>query len=100
MMDFLGGSIDNFRVAASALGGQPMESPGDAAFRFEALPRLPLACIFHRGEDAIPPSLNVLFDKSAPHYLSTEDLTIVGGIMSSFMKKGYQHGLQEDMRYE
>ena len=93
MLEFCGDSIDNFKGAACALGGRPMDSTGDAAFRFEALPRLPMACIFHCGEDAISPSLNILFDESAPHYLPTEDLTILGGIMNSLMKKGRQNGL-------
>lgn len=87
MAEFFDSNIDSFRGSASALGGQPMDSTGDAAFWFKALPRLPIACIFNIGEDEIPPSINVLFDESAPHYLPTEDLTILGGLMNSFLKK-------------
>jgi hypothetical protein len=87
MTEFFDSNIDSFRGSASALGGQPMDSTGDAAFWFKALPKLPIACIFNIGEDEIPPSINVLFDESAPHYLPTEDLTILGGLMNSFMKK-------------
>jgi hypothetical protein len=87
MAEFFDSNINSFRGAASALGGQPMNSTGDAAFWFKALPKLPIACIFNIGEDEIPPSINVLFDESAPHYLPTEDLTILGGLMNSFMKK-------------
>jgi len=87
MTEFFDSNIDSFRGSASALGGQPMDSTGDAAFWFKALPKLPIACIFNIGEDEIPPSINVLFDESAPHYLPTEDLTILSGLMNSFMKK-------------
>ena len=87
MADFFDGNIDSFRESASTLGGQPMDSTGDAAFWFKALPKLPVACIFNIGEDEFPPSINVLFDESAYHYLPTEDLTILGGLMNSFMKK-------------
>ena len=87
MLECFDSNIECFRVSANALGGQPMECAGDAAFRFKSLPRLPIACIFNIGEDEIPPSINVLFDESAPHYLPTEDLAILGGVMNSFMKK-------------
>ena len=87
MLEFFGSNIDGFCELASALGGQPMDSTSDAAFWFKALPKLPIACIFNIGEEEIPTSINVLFDESAPHYLPTEDLTILGGIMNSFMKK-------------
>lgn len=86
MLDLFDKDTDSFREAAFDLGGQSMDSKGDAAFRFNALPRLPVACIYSIGEDEIPPSINFLFDESAPHYLPTEDLTILGGIMISFMK--------------
>jgi hypothetical protein len=87
MLEFFDSNIDDFRESAIALGGQPMDRTGDAAFWFKALPKLPMACILNIGEDEIPPSINILFDESAPHYLPTEDLTILGGVMNSFMKK-------------
>jgi len=87
MLDLFDNDTDSFREAAGALGGQAIDHKGDAAFRFMALPRLPVACIFNTGEGEIPPSISVLFDESAPHYLPTEDLTVLGGVMSSFMKK-------------
>ena len=87
MAEFFDSNIGSFMESASALGGQPIDRKGDAAFWFKALPKLPIACIFNIGEDEIPPSINILFDESAPHYLPTEDLTILGGLMNSFMKK-------------
>lgn len=86
MLDFFSNDIEGFRAAAEALGGREADLKGDAAFLFTALPRVPVACIFNAGEEEIPSSINMLFDGSAYHYLSTEDLTILGGIMSSLMK--------------
>ncbi|MBI4298033.1 MAG: DUF3786 domain-containing protein [Chloroflexi bacterium] len=84
-----GKDIQGFRRAGLALGGIPMDRAGDAAFRFLALPRLPLACILYLGEEEIPASVNVLFDASAPEYLPTEDLSILGlHLATSLIKLG------------
>lgn len=86
LVELFGGDIDGFSESALALGGQSMERMGDASFRFTALPRVPIACSLSRGEDDIPPSINILFDETASHYLDTEDLTILGGLMNSYLK--------------
>ncbi len=90
MIERFGNSIDSFRQAALAIGGQPMEGKGDAAFRIKALPRVPIAAIFYCGEEGIPPSINILFDASAPHYLPTDDLVVLASFMGSF-SKGYKN---------
>jgi hypothetical protein len=90
MIERFGNNIDGFRQSALALGGQPMEGKGDAAFRFNALPRVPIASIFHCGEEGIPPSISILFDASAPHYLTTDDLVVLASFLGSFLK-GYKN---------
>lgn len=90
MAERFGNSIDSFRQAALAIGGQPMKGKGDAAFKFNALPRVPIATIFHCGEEGIPPSINVLFDASAPHYMTTDDLVVLASFLGSFLK-GYKN---------
>lgn len=79
--------IEGFRRAGEALGGRPMSRTGDASFRFLALPRLPLACILYLGDEEVAGSVNLLFDASAPHYLPTEDLSIVAGYLVGAMSK-------------
>lgn len=71
-------NLDAFRRAGEALGGTPMTRTGDAGFRFMALPRLPVGCVIYLGDEEVPGSAVILFDKSAPHYLATEDLSILG----------------------
>ncbi len=77
-----GHDIEGFRRAGLALGGHHMSRTGDAGFRFMVLPQLPMATILYLGDEEMPASAAVLFDASAPHYLPTEDLSIVGGHLS------------------
>lgn len=77
--------IESFRQAGLALGGTPMSRVGDAAFRFLAYPRLPMACVLYLGDDEVTGSVNVLFDASAPNYLPTEDLSYLGRYLSDAM---------------
>jgi hypothetical protein len=45
---------------------------GDAAIKVYALPRVPIVLAVWAGEEGLPPSSEILFDKSAPRYLSEE----------------------------
>ena len=80
-----GRDLDTFRRSALSLAGEPMTRTGDAAFRFSALPRVPMACILYLGDEEVEPSINVLFDASAPHYLPTEDLSYLGWSLAHFL---------------
>lgn len=77
--------IESFRRAGLALGGTPMSRLGDAAFRFLAFPRLPLACVLYLGDEEVAGSVNILFDAAAPDYLPTEDLSYLGRYLSDAM---------------
>lgn len=70
--------VEAFKRAGLALGGVPMSRTGDASFRFMALPRLPMGCVLYLGDEEVPGSAAVLFDKTAPDYLPTEDLSLIG----------------------
>ncbi len=70
-----------FAAASRACGGEPMRL-GDSSFWFRVLPRLSLAAVQWLGEEDLPGSVNILFDSSAGHYLPTEDLAVVGGMLS------------------
>jgi len=82
LVQTFGHDLEAFRRAGLALGGIPMSRTGDAAFRFLALPRIPMACILYLGDEEVAPSANILFDRAAPHYLPTEDLILLGGYLS------------------
>jgi Domain of unknown function (DUF3786) len=80
-------NVEGFKKAGLALGGIPITRTGDAAFKFIALPKIPMACIFYQGEEGIPSSVNILFDASASEYLPTEDLSLVGVYLVNAMRK-------------
>ncbi|MBM3132237.1 MAG: DUF3786 domain-containing protein [Chloroflexi bacterium] len=81
-----GNDLEGFKRAGTILGGEPITRTGDAGFRFLALPRIPMACILYLGDEEVQSSVNVLFDASAPAYLPTEDLSIVGTYLNSMQK--------------
>lgn len=72
--------LESFRQAAQRLGGEPLDL-GDAAFRFWALPRIPLAVVYWSGGDEFPSSAQVLFDASAGHYHHIEMLAHLGALI-------------------
>ena len=63
-----------------------MSRSGDAAFRFLALPKIPMGCILYLGDEEVPASINMLFDAAAPHYLPTEDLSYLGIYLSQALR--------------
>jgi hypothetical protein len=71
-----------FDKAARRLGAERLAF-GDAAFLFRALPRVWLAVILYLADEEFPPGANVLFDAAASHYLPTEDLAVLGGMLTS-----------------
>lgn len=81
-----GSNLERFVGAAKALGGYKL-SFGDVAFMFDALPRLPMAVIFYAGDDEFPSAVSVLYDSSAGHYLPTEDLAVLGGLLVGSLLK-------------
>ena len=74
------GAVESFRAIVRGLGGEAVEM-GDAAFRFWALPRIPLAVVYWSGGGEFPDSAQVLFDKSAGHYHHLEMLAHLGGML-------------------
>ena len=82
-----GDDVEAFSKASVALGGIPVTGIGDAAFKFIALPNIPMACIFYQGEEEIPSSVNILFDAAAENYLPTEDLSLVGTYLVGALRK-------------
>ncbi len=81
-----GSSVRSFEVAAHSISGERL-SFGDSSFAFRVLPRVWLAVVLHLADEEFPASANVLFDASASHYLPTEDLAVLGGILAGRLVK-------------
>ena len=86
LVQAFGQDLEGFKRAAEALGGVPMSRTGDAAFYFLAFPHLPMASLLYLGDEEVSPSVNILFDASAPHYLPTEDLSLLGSYLSQALR--------------
>ncbi len=76
----------SFEVAARMLCGERLRF-GDAAFCFRLLPRVWLAVVLYVADDEFPASANMLFDAAAEHYLATEDLAVLGGMLAGRLIK-------------
>jgi hypothetical protein len=61
-----------FASAAERLGGMRVAG-GDLAYRFWALPRVPLTFILWKGDEEFPAAVHVRFDASIPHHFHTLD---------------------------
>jgi hypothetical protein len=70
-----------FSKRAKFIGGK-IESFGDAAFRFQILPRLPLLVAGWQGDEDFPASYKILFDSSVSHYLPTDACAIAGSMLT------------------
>ncbi|MBI5564203.1 MAG: DUF3786 domain-containing protein [Chloroflexi bacterium] len=71
-------NLEAFQRAALKLNGESI-GLGDAAFVFRILPRLRLAVVMYAGDEDFPAQARVLFEATAPRYLSTDGLAILGG---------------------
>ena len=76
-----GNDVVRFRETAVALGGTAVTF-ADAAFRFQALPRVPVLVVCWQGDEDFPPSYKILFDAQTPHYLPTDACAILGSMLT------------------
>ena len=56
---------------------EAVDLPGDVAAAWYVLPRVPLLLVFNDRDEEFTASARVFFDASAPHYLPTEDLSVL-----------------------
>jgi hypothetical protein len=81
-----GCDVERFHRAARALGGEVL-SFGDASYLFRIFPKLWLAVVLYLADDEFGASASVLFDGAAAHYLPTEDLAVIGGVLAGRLIK-------------
>ncbi len=73
----LGSRADAFARAALELGGEKSQV-SETSFVVPALPRVPLMVVLWPGCEQVPGAGRILFKPSAPYYLHTEDLAVLG----------------------
>jgi len=74
-------NLEDFKAACGKAGGQPVVI-GDAAYRFQTLPRVDLLVVYHLGDEDFPSSCKILFDASAVHYLPIDGCAILGSMLT------------------
>jgi hypothetical protein len=76
-----GRSPQLFKEIGGELGGESADA-GDASIVLRVLPLIPLQYVLWAGDDEFPPTIQLLFDASVDHYLSLEDIVVLGQITS------------------
>jgi hypothetical protein len=74
-----GRSAKGFKEAGIQLRGETA-GVGDASFILKVFPLIPIQYILWEGDDEFPPAAQLLFDASVDHYLSLEDIVVLGQI--------------------
>lgn len=78
ILERYGNDVEGFKKAAERVGGEAMDL-ADAAYRFKALPKIPLHYLFWKGDEEFEPRLSVLFDRSVEYHLAAD---IIWGLVT------------------
>jgi hypothetical protein len=83
------GKIDLLKEKCVMLGGTPHATDGSyqLAYRFQALPRVPIYLFFNDLDEDFPAECTLLFEKSASDYLDMECIAMVGMVLAEWLKK-------------
>jgi hypothetical protein len=71
------GGIEAFGRRARSLGGEPL-GVGSVGYSFQVLPCVRLAAVYWLGDEDFPSQASILFEDTAPHYMSTDGLAVLG----------------------
>jgi hypothetical protein len=87
-----GNDLEAFERAARNAGGEkrfPMAGAplGDAAFAYQALPRVPLLVVYWLGDEDFPPNSQILFDAAVSHHMPTDACAILGSSLTRRLLK-------------
>jgi hypothetical protein len=83
----LQGGLEAFRASAERLDGEPI-AIGDAGYAFQALPRVRLAAVYWLGDEDFSSRTSILFEDTAPHYMSTDGLAVLGSHLVNALLSG------------
>lgn len=72
-----GSDAERFRRHCLQLGGKALDF-GDCSFAFEALPRIPLACVLYAADEEFPARATFLFDSTIQYQLPMEIILSLG----------------------
>jgi hypothetical protein len=68
-----GNDLEGFKHACELLNGVPVDM-GDAAYRFQIAPRIPVAVLYWVGDEDFSPGAKILFDKTITDHLASDTI--------------------------
>jgi hypothetical protein len=78
--------LEGFLAASRSASGTWIDAnpqiPGDAAFSFQALPRVSVAAAYWLGDEDFSASAQILFEATAAHYLPTDVCAYLGSTLT------------------
>jgi len=82
------GGLANLEKKCLELGGRPFQTEVACqfAFRFQALPRVPLFLLFNDADEDFEAQCTLLFQKSAACYLDMECIAMLGATLASWLQ--------------
>ncbi|HHY40338.1 MAG TPA: DUF3786 domain-containing protein [Syntrophaceticus sp.] len=86
LAETFGGQPGKLLQLARALGGLEI-GIGDVGVMIPVFPRLPVAVILWTADEEFPARANMVFDSSAPAYLTTASLYVLGAVVTRRLKK-------------
>ena len=78
LLDLYGNDLEGFKKAAERAGGEDL-GLADAAYKFEAFPKIPLHYLFWKKDEEFDPRLSVLFDRSIEYHIPAD---IIWGLVT------------------
>ena len=89
IVSYFTGKLSDMEKASKSLGGYPsdIEVTYDLSVQFDALPQVPILLLFNDADDEFPAQCSVLFERRAEKYLDPESLSMIGRLLSIYLKK-------------
>ena len=82
LVQHFGSMPSKLTQACKTLGGE-IVMMGDAAVIIPLFPKLPLTLVLWNGDEEVPASGNILFDRTASDLMSAEDLAVAASLVLS-----------------
>lgn len=78
-------NLEALEEGTKIIGGVVLNN-GDAACRFEFINNVFITFIVWQGDDELPASANILFDRNIDYYFNAEDLAVIGDVAIEIIK--------------
>ena len=90
LVERYGFDMKGFKKAADDLGGKALDM-ADAAYIFQAFPKVPLYYLLWEGDEEFQPRISILFDRSIEHHLTADAIWGLVTLVSDLLLVGREH---------